>query len=192
MNDQGWYELTEGPVILQGDILRRTPITAPETPSQWPLPGAAQSVEVRVRYYDLVVMSQSCDLANEKAGEVLLAQLIPWPEVVRTELERGNSWIKSSKFRKSLVEGGVPNLSLLHKRENEPQLSWSVVDFRRLFVLPAPFVCQFAASLGPRLRLRSPYREHLAQAFARYFMRVGLPHDAKAFEKEGDIQGSGR
>ncbi len=31
-------------------------------------------------------------------------------------------------------------------------------------------------------------REHLAQAFARYFMRVGLPHDAKTFEKEGDVQ----
>jgi hypothetical protein len=42
--------------------------------------------------------------------------------------------------------------------------------------------------LGPRLRLRSPYREHLAQAFARYFMRVGLPHDARAFEKEGDVK----
>jgi hypothetical protein len=27
----------------------------------------------------------------------------------------------------------------------------------------------------PRLRLRSPYREHLSQASARFFMRVGLP-----------------
>lgn len=28
---------------------------------------------------------------------------------------------------------------------------------------------------GKRLRLCPPYREHLSQAFARYFMRVGLP-----------------
>jgi len=35
------------------------------------------------------------------------------------------------------------------------------------------------------LRMLSPYREHLAQGFARYFMRVGLPHDAKAFVAEG-------
>lgn len=26
-----------------------------------------------------------------------------------------------------------------------------------------------------RLRLLPPYREHLSQAFARYFMQVGLP-----------------
>jgi hypothetical protein len=31
--------------------------------------------------------------------------------------------------------------------------------------------------LGNRLRLCPPYREHLAQAFARFFMRVGLPSD---------------
>ncbi|MHB1424077.1 MAG: hypothetical protein ACYC3I_12945 [Gemmataceae bacterium] len=67
-------------------------------------------------------------------------------------------------------------------------MPWSVVDFHRLFTLPKMFVSRFAANVGPRLRLRSPYREHLAQAFARYFMRVGLPHDARVFEKEGDVK----
>jgi hypothetical protein len=28
---------------------------------------------------------------------------------------------------------------------------------------------------GKRLRLLPPYREHLSQAFARFFMRIGLP-----------------
>lgn len=93
-----------------------------------------------------------------------------------------------ARFRKQLIEGAVPALSLLHKREQEPPLEWSVVTFHRLYSLPKPFLRGFAASLGPRLRLRSPYREHLAQAFARYFMRVGLPHDARAFEKEGDVK----
>ena len=32
--------------------------------------------------------------------------------------------------------------------------------------------------------MRSPYREHLAQAFARYFMRVGLPVDIPAFKSD--------
>jgi hypothetical protein len=35
------------------------------------------------------------------------------------------------------------------------------------------------------LRLTSPYKEHFAQAFARFYMRVGLPHDAGSFEKAG-------
>jgi len=39
-----------------------------------------------------------------------------------------------------------------------------------------------------RLRLRSPYKEHLAQAFARYFMRVGLPHDATSFAAAAKLQ----
>ncbi len=35
--------------------------------------------------------------------------------------------------------------------------------------------------LPSRLRLLPPYREHLAQGFARFFMRVGLPVDIPAF-----------
>jgi hypothetical protein len=34
---------------------------------------------------------------------------------------------------------------------------------------------------GRRLRLLPPYREHLSQAFARFFMRVGLPVDIPPF-----------
>jgi hypothetical protein len=56
-----------------------------------------------------------------------------------------------------------------------------VVDFRQLFSLPLAFVRKRAALAGPRLRLLPPYREHLAQAFARYFMRVGLPIDIPPF-----------
>lgn len=188
MNDQGWYETTEGPTLLQGDLLLKCPAVVPESPLRWPLPPAPQP-DVRIRFFNMVVMTQSCDLANNKNTEVLLAQVASWADVVRLESEAGNEAVKGSKFRKLLVEGNIPSLALLHKRDQEPKLSWSVVDFRHLYVLPANFVAQFAASLGPRLRLRSPYREHLAQAFARYFMRVGLPHDAKAFEKEGDIKG---
>ena len=56
-----------------------------------------------------------------------------------------------------------------------------VVDFRRLYSLPLTFVRQVAARGGDRLRLLPPYREHLSQAFARYFMRVGLPQDIPPF-----------
>ena len=61
------------------------------------------------------------------------------------------------------------------------------MTFHRLFTLPKAFLQRFAEASGPRLRLIPPYREHLAQALARYFMRVGLPHDAKVFEQEGKV-----
>lgn len=185
MSEADWYEVADGPEILQGDVLIHCPVFAVDRDLPWPF-VATSEVGIRVKIIDLVVMTQSCDLLNEKVDEVLLAQMVAWPEAVRAEVQRGNEAVKSTRFRKLLVDGSVPGLSLLHKREQNPSLPWSVVDFHQLFTLPKAFVGHFAASAGPRLRLRSPYREHLAQAFARYFMRVGLPHDAKSFEKEGE------
>ena len=52
---------------------------------------------------------------------------------------------------------------------------------RRAYSLPLTFVRSRAARTGERLRLLPPYREHLSQAFARYFIRVGLPQDIPAF-----------
>ena len=187
MNDAGWYEVAQGRTLLQGDLLSACPVLVLTGESKWPiLPGS--SVPAEVREVDLIVMTQSCDLENEKVADVLLAQVFPWPMTVKVEVQKGNRFIRSSQFRKQLVAGNVPGLSLLCKRDDEPKMEWSVVNFRHLYTLPKVFTQQFAATAGPRLRLRSPYREHLAQAFARYFMRVGLPHDAKAFEKEGDVQ----
>lgn len=186
MSEGDWYEVTEGPKLRQGDLLSRCPVITTVGEMRWPVAPDAD-VDVDFVELGLVVMTQSCDLENEKVDDVLLAERIAWPDVVRAELQRGNALVKSRDFRKKLIEGNAPGLSLLHKREQSPELPWSVVDFHRLFTLPKAFVSQFAASCGPRLRLRSPYREHLAQAFARYFMRVGLPHDARSFEKEGDV-----
>jgi len=186
MSNDDWYDLAEGVSLLQGDILINCPVFAVSGSLSWPL-GPAPDIDVDAKVFDLVVMTQSCDLENERVEDVLLAQLVAWADVVRAEVARGNDVVRSRKFRKLLVDGNVPGLSLLHRRNAGPSLRWSVVDFHRLFTLPKAFVTRFAAGSGPRLRLRSPYREHLAQAFARYFMRVGLPHDAKAFEQEGAV-----
>jgi hypothetical protein len=99
--------------------------------------------------------------------------------------EARNPALRSREFRRALIAGNIPGLSLVRKRTEPPTIPWSVVDFHRLHTLPKSFVGRFAASVGSRIRLRSPYREHLAQAFARYFMRIGLPHDAREFEQEG-------
>ncbi len=117
-----------------------------------------------------------------KVDEVLLAQVSSWAAVLKSELERGNQDIKSRKFREKLIQGNVPNLSLLHETAGPPPLKWSVVNFRKLFSLPFDYVSDVATKSGTRLRLISPYREHLAQAFARYIMRVGLPHPAEDFK----------
>ena len=185
MNPESWFEITSGPSLLQGDLIPGCPVS--RIAGDWVFPVKWEDLAVDLVSADLILMTQSCDLENNKVAQVLLAQVIPWHITVRDEFSRGNTAIKSRDFRKKLIEGNVPGLSLLHKHDAAPKLDWSVVEFHRLYTLPKTFLEPYANSLGPRLRLRSPYREHLAQAFARYFMRVGLPHDAKAFEKEGDV-----
>lgn len=187
MPDVDWFEVVAEAGLLQGDILPKCPVFVPDGELAWPL-ASESNLGFRADLLELIVLTQSCDLANDKVPEVLLARVVPWVDVVRQEVKHGNEFAKSARFRKQLIEGTIPSLSLLHKRDHEPRLEWSVVTFQRLYSLPKSYLSAFAASLGPRLRLRSPYREHLAQAFARYFMRVGLPHDARAFEKEGDVK----
>ena len=58
-----------------------------------------------------------------------------------------------------------------------------VVDFRRVYSLPVTFLRRRATQCGNRIRLLPPYREHLSQAFARFFMRVGFPVDIPPFKK---------
>jgi hypothetical protein len=56
------------------------------------------------------------------------------------------------------------------------------VDSRQIVSLPIAYLRRHAGNLGPRWRLQSPYREHFSQAFARFFMRVGLPTAIPAFK----------
>ena len=50
-----------------------------------------------------------------------------------------------------------------------------IINFKDIFSIPVSMAKKIACQNGKRLRLCPPYREHLSQAFARYFMRVGLP-----------------
>lgn len=185
-NEEDWYEVVQGSGLMQGDLLDACPVARVRGFEQWPVP-AGQPVEVEVYLEDLVILSQSCDLANDKIQDVILAQVLDWQVACEELVKQGNLFARSKHFRRALIAGNIPSLSLLHKRDGLPKLGWSVVDFHRTFVLPKAVVAAVALSAGLRLRLRSPYREYLAQAFARYFMRVGLPLDAEAFETEGQV-----
>ncbi len=188
--DQDWYEvvdsnrLGEAAPLEQGDIISDCPRFAIEGIDAWPPPEDAD-VEVDTDLVQAVVLTQTCDLVQKKVEWVLLAAIVPWPDAREAMVKQGNQLAMSKSFREALVQGNLPALSLLHRHSEEPVLDWSVVDFHQLFVLPKSLVLQVSEATGPRLRLASPYKEHLSQAFARYFMRVGLPHDARSFVSEG-------
>lgn len=134
-----------------------------------------------------IILSQSCDAENQKVEDVLVAQVFSRHAVVRQELERNDRIVTKREFRKRLIEGNQPGQALLHKHD-DPRLEWSIVGFHRLYTVQEDFFVQFASGSSPRLRVRPPYREHIARIFARFGLRVGLPHDAKVFETEGDVK----
>jgi len=93
-----------------------------------------------------------------------------------------------SKFLKAkeldnLRKGRYEALHMLASPENPLDNRGAViVDFRQIYSLPYDYLSDHAAKLGQRWRLQSPFLEHFSQAFARFFMRVGLPASIPEFK----------
>jgi hypothetical protein len=170
-----WYEALQGDDVEQGDLLETCPIfLPPEDLADETLASATFRWEER----DLIVLSQSCDLVKgrEKVTDVLLCAA--WR---RSELTEG--YLATSKGMEDARRGNLPGFHVLAAC-SLPGLEREirVVDFRRVYSLPLAFLRRRSATSGKRLRLLPPYREHLSQAFARFFMRVGLPVDVPPFK----------
>ena len=122
-------------------------------------------------------MSQSCDLVKgrTKVDDVLLCAV--WK---RSEFKEPSP-LATDKGMEEARKLRLPSFHVL-AASNLPgfEREVRVVDFRRVHSLPFPFVREKAA-MAKHLRLLPPYREHLSQSFARFFMRVGLPIDIPAF-----------
>jgi hypothetical protein len=96
-------------------------------------------------------------------------------EAVSPPFARKGRWYEVLKGR---IEGLHLLASPTPPEENRQAL---VVDFREIFSLPHEYLADHAKQMGPRWRLRPPFLEHFSQAFARFFMRVGLPSTIPEF-----------
>lgn len=174
MNAFPWYAEVDDDSLEQGDLFDICPVFVPNVDA---LDGELADFDMVRR--DVIVMSQSCDLVQgrEKLTEVLLCTVWYRSELPTTE------FVSTAKGLENARKGNVPSVHLLAPCEL-PGLEHEVriVDFRRLHTLPLQFLRKWAGDAGRRLRLQPPYREHLSQAFARYFMRVGLPVDIAPFK----------
>jgi hypothetical protein len=113
---------------------------------------------------------------REKILEVLLC-----PVWRRSELTEG--YLATTRGLEDARKGNLPACHVLGECSLNGFLrERRVVDFRRVYSLPLAFIRRWAAGRGHRLRLLPPYREHLSQSFARFFMRVGLPVDIPPFK----------
>ena len=158
-----WYELiTEQVEITQGDIIFDCPVYKP-------LEVVVEKGTVigEIEIIDAVVMSQACDIANGNIEDIILCSLI---DVIEADIGKG----KLSDIKK----GAQPKYHIISKSDvDEIPMGYKIVDFLNIYSLSKNTLQSIADGKEKRIRLLPPYREHLSQAFARYFMRVGLPYD---------------
>lgn len=180
---KSWYEIAEGPKLAQGDLFRQFPIAKPPKNIEISSDGIAKPSPTKIEIYDVVVLTQSCDLENNKTGLVLVSPFLSLAQIgdltsrdVRENPER------LKRFKEQIRRGAQPPFHMLDRCSLPAfRAEVSIVDFRYVFTVSTRFLERMAQTTGPRLRLKSPFREHLSQAFARYFMRVGLPSDIPPF-----------
>lgn len=133
---------------------------------------------------DLIVITQTCDLEHAKTTLIALCPVWSIPDFEQAQAVQGRG--KSTKgwqdFWNNVRKGRSPTLHLLASPTTPAEARAALlVDFRAIYSLPSGYLTRHAGRLGDRWRLRSPYLEHFSQAFARSFMRVGLPSSVPEF-----------
>jgi hypothetical protein len=167
-----WLQVDEGE-LRQGDYLPGCSISV--VASAFAVVGEPH--EIRTDQGELIIVTQSCDLEQRKVRLVAGYPIFPLAEfeAVNPAFARKGRW-------NEVLKGRIEGLHLLASPtapvENRQAL---VFDFREIFSLPHDYLVDHAKRLGPRWRLKAPFLEHFSQAFARFFMRVGLPSTIPEF-----------
>jgi hypothetical protein len=193
-----WYEVVEASARLtQGDFIFDCPIStwaeeaaedgasveAAEAPTPGPLPEVLRKRR-EIIAEDVIVMTQACDLEHGKVTDVVLCPhyaLTDYREQVWKPDQDGKGQRTNSdawqRCFNAMANGHLWNLCVLNSSAIDGHaMEHRVVDFHAIYTVPRDFLETLLADRKKaRVRLLPPYREHLSQAFARFFMRVGLP-----------------
>jgi hypothetical protein len=174
-----WYiVISNDDSLEQGDIIENCKIIMPQKNDYQALLRKTDTT-TKMNYIECncIILSQSCDLTNEKIDFVILC-----PIFTLTKLMEQESYYKGSAAREQLRQGNQPAYHLLNKVDiNGTGEDFYCVSFHHIFSVPKEYLKAIVTG-RTRLRLVSPYKENLAQSFARYFMRVGLPSNISAEE----------
>jgi hypothetical protein len=147
----------------QGDLIEDWTVVLVQA-----LPPGREDVPVAYDRRRVVVLTQTCDLANDKTvvatvAEVLDAQFfidsgILKPADIKGPLRSGRIW--GLYFLPADASFGLPEM---------------IADFRRLHTARIDLLRTHCLAGNRPCRIQSLYREHLAKHFADTFSRIGLP-----------------
>ncbi|MBK8987372.1 MAG: hypothetical protein IPM39_15065 [Chloroflexi bacterium] len=176
-----WYNLINTKDLEQGDLLLHCPVIKPTWTAAHLNNQDQESSEFSLFadqfIFDVVVLTQSCDLINEKIDTVLVCPFTSVEIFLNHNFPDWNDK-EQKQFREDVRRGNRPGYHLIAECEIPNFISGiKLVDFYNIFSVPKSLLVRLAERQSPRIRLMPPYREHLGQAFARFFMRIGLPID---------------
>jgi hypothetical protein len=151
--------------LSQGDILDDCPLVFWEDQTRQ-VDEDDEPVSQRAR---VIILTQACDLANEKTARVVVARTQAAADLVRT------GRVKEKVIRDHVRKGQVYGWYFLPADLTRSGFPESLVDLRDLHTVPLALLEGLQASGKHVGRLMTPYREHLAQHFSVTYSRIGLP-----------------
>ncbi len=159
------YEQPTAADLSQGDLLEDCPILV------WKLapPPLDLDVPPEVRILRVVVLTQACDLAQDKTPRVVVAPVHEAAELVAKNI------LKAGVIRDQVRRGQVFGWYFLPVAPAPINLAESIVDLRELHTIERRTL-EYLVGAGKRVcRIRTPWREHLAQHFGTTYTRIALP-----------------
>ncbi|MBP9019402.1 MAG: hypothetical protein KBG04_06270 [Bacteroidales bacterium] len=182
-----WYEIIgSGKPLSQGELIFDCPLITWKGEKISHVnkldPDILEAATEAVRA-DVIVMTQACDLANNKVENVILCPHLSIDEFKKSWEDdfKKKSQTPTPKAWKgvcdSICNGFIWNQSMLNSGDvGGKKIDKRVVFFHEVYTIPRIFLESLVKAPDKiRIQLKPPYREHLSQAFARFFMRVGLP-----------------
>jgi hypothetical protein len=151
--------------LSQGDILDACPLVFWADQTRVVAEGSKpQSAAARV-----MILTQACDLANDKTVRAIVAVVHDAADLVQT------GRVKEKFIRDNVRRGQVYGWYFLPAHASCPGFPESLVDLRDLHTVPRALLEGLRDQGKLVCRLITPYREHLAQHFSVTYSRIGLP-----------------
>jgi hypothetical protein len=159
------YEQPATADLSQGDILEGCPILV------WKLapPPLDLDVPPEIRIIRVVVLTQACDLAQDKTTRVVVAPVHAAADLVAKNI------LKAGVIQDQVRRGQVFGWYFLPAAPVPINLAESIVDLRELHTIERRTL-EYLVGDGKRVaRICTPWREHLAQHFGATYTRIALP-----------------
>ncbi len=188
--ENSWYRRVEQhESIQQGEVITNFPLIAPSKAlmkdvsviDNKELLVETADLLISLQLNDVVVISQSCDIENDKLAMITICP-VGELTVLKSKFlsERGKKesefkgWINNVIGSKNRGKFAVQACSIV-----DAERELSIIDFTSPFTVPLEYAKTIVRRRKQRLALVPPYRESMAVAYASTLSRVAIANDCQ-------------